>query len=164
MNKKATNKSRNKRYYSLFPKTLASCVEPLARSSIKSYGSSATYILTNWNEIVGPELSDICYPEKIFFPRSQKTDGTLTIVVENGHSTKITYMIPALIERISTFCGYKAVSKIIIGHSYTGSPQKKAPEKVTPLRKQDTQIVEEVADDDLKAALRSLADTMSGKK
>ena len=156
--------SETKRRYSLFPKTLASCIEPLTRPVFKAKGLAGSRILSQWPEVVGNALATRCYPEKLTFPHGKTTDGTLTIAVENGFATEMQYMIPAILERLATYYGYKAVSRIAISHSYAPAraPREKEP-RIPPLADDYAALSEEIADPELKDALQSLAKTLAGK-
>ncbi|OFW80727.1 MAG: hypothetical protein A2887_05910 [Alphaproteobacteria bacterium RIFCSPLOWO2_01_FULL_40_26] len=69
-------------------------------------------LIKNWEEIVGKKYAKFCHPEKTNFNKNEKT---LTIAVHNaatGFFLKNNSEI--LLERIATFYGFKAISKIII--------------------------------------------------
>ena len=156
--------SKDKRYYSLFPKTLSSCIEPLTRPVLKSQGLAGSRLLSQWQEVVGEAMAARSYPAKLSFPRGKTTDGTLTIAVENGFATEIQHMMPIILERLATYYGYKAVSRIIISHSYA---QTQKPKPVKPQNKIDidyTKLADDITDKELKEALSSFANTLSGKK
>jgi hypothetical protein len=147
----------DKRYYSLFPKTLESLIEPLTRPVFKEKGLAGARIITEWPNIVGRSLAAHCIPEKLSFPRGKKTGGTLTIAVENGFATELQHMQPQILERLSGYFGYQSVSRITISHSYlkAQSITKKSTAK-TPCAI-DTSALESLDDPELKLALQSFA-------
>lgn len=154
----------DKRRYSLFPKTLDQVVEPLTRPLLKTQGLAGTKILTHWESIVGAELSAHCLPEKLSFPKGKKTGGTLVISTENGFATELQHMQPVILERLASYFGYAAVSRIVISHSWVHTP---APEKSAPrptLSKDAKHLADNVNDGELKEALDSLARTLAGEK
>lgn len=152
-----------KRRFSLFPRRLGICVEPLVRPVFKKSGLAGTRIIPDWPLIVGSRLAMRCMAEKISFPAGKKSGGTLSIAVENGFSTELLYMQPVILERVNTYFGYQAVSKMIL------SP------RVLPAKREDTvqagrralpnvdnRSIDAMDDSELKEALKSLANTMSG--
>lgn len=154
----------DKRRSSLFPKQVGVCIEPLTRPVLKAKGLAGSRILSEWPSIVGAGLADHCIAEKLSFPTGKKTGGTLTISVESGFATQIQYMQPVILEKLAVYFGYKAVDRIAIAHTYV--PQKpvaKPPAKRGFLNKESVQITAQVEDDELRAALESLARTLSGE-
>ena len=152
----------DKRKYSLFPKTLASVVEPVTRPLLKKQGLAGSRILTEWESVVGPQLARHCLPEKLSFPAGKKTGGTLTISVENGFATELQHMQPLILERIAGYFGYHAVSRIVISHGWQPVMPQEAtapPRKALPAN--CAAMADGVDDPELKAALQSLARTLA---
>lgn len=153
-----------KRRFSLFPKTLASCVEPLTRPVFKAQGLAGSRILTEWAAIAGPQLARHCTPEKLSFPPGKKNGGTLTISVENGFATELQHMQPVILERLAGYFGYSAVARITISHTWTAAAPKKKPAARPPtLPASCARMADNVGDGALKDALQSLARTLSGQ-
>lgn len=149
---------------SLFPKTLAQCIEPVTRPALKSQGLAGSRILTQWSTIVGTKLAQHTIPEKLSFPPNKKTLGTLVIAVENGFAPEIQHMQPVILERLAGYFGYHAVSRITISHTYL--PVTKTPsmtKKTHAIAGNVTEHVNNIADDELRQTLQSLANTMSNK-
>jgi hypothetical protein len=151
----------DKRRYSLFPKALGDCVEPLTRPVFKERGLASARLVTGWAQIVGASLAEHCLPEKLSFPIGTKTGGTLTIAVENGFATEIQHMQPFILEKLAAYFGYRAVARIAISHSFT--PVEAKVKKSTATVNGNIIITENIEDPELKAALESLAKTLSGK-
>jgi hypothetical protein len=157
----------NYRKTSLFPKTLAQCIEPVTRPALKTQGLAGSRILTQWASIVGPKLAQHTIPEKLTFPPAKKTNGTLVIAVENGFAPEIQHMQPVIMERLAGYFGYHAVSRIVISHTYLPN-HSKTPVGASPKKTQHTiagdisQHTKDIADDELRETLQSLARTLSG--
>lgn len=152
----------DKRRYSLFPKTLQSIVEPLTRPVLKAQGLAGSRILTEWESIVGPTLSRHCVPEKLSFPPGKKVGGTLTISTESGFATELQHMQPIIIERLASYFGYSAVTRITISHSWQRAvPEEKPVLKRKALPPECANMADGVEDPELKAALQSLARTLA---
>lgn len=157
--------AENKRRFSLFPKTLAACVEPLTRPALKTQGLAGSRILSDWESIVGPYLFRHTVPEKLSFPRGQKTGGTLVISTENGFATELQHMQPAILERLAVYFGYQAVTRISISHSWAQpAPPLPEPPPAPRLPPECQRVAEGVSDPLLREALASFARTLSGKR
>lgn len=149
---------------SLFPKTLGSCIEPLTRPALKANGLAGSRILTEWPSIVGAQLAAHSSPEKLHFPRGEKTGGTLTISVESGFAPQLQHMQPIILERLASYFGYAAISRITISHSWA-KPAEPLPKRKPPaLPKNSVALTQEVDDPELRAALESLARALAGEK
>lgn len=153
------------RRYSKFPKELSRCVEQLTRPVFKTKGVAAVKLMTDWPSIVGDRLARRSMPEKITFPHGKKTDGTLTIIVENGFAPEIQHMQLLILEKLATYYGYRAVIRIAIGHSYKKpEPAKPAPKNRAPsLPTEAVKLTDTVEDAELKSALTSFAETLSNQ-
>lgn len=152
----------DKRYFSLFPKTLERCIEPLMKPVLKTQGLAGSKIISDWASIVGPELARRSVPEKLSFPAGKKSGGTLMISVENGFATELQHMQPIILERLASYFGYKAIVKLGITHNWPAArpAEAKKPAKA-PLPADCSRMADEVEDDELKAALKSFAQTLS---
>ena len=155
MNKPTYRKS------SIFPKTLSKCVEQLTRPALKTQGLAGSRIITEWKSIVGEKLAIHCQPQKLSFPAGKKTDGTLSIAVENGFAPELQHLQPMILERLAIYFGYRAVSRITISHTYV--PESKKP-AIKPLKKnlsaESMKLVEKVDDLELREALKGIAKTL----
>lgn len=152
------------RKFSLFPKTLSACVEPLTRPALKAQGLAGSKILTEWPAIVGKELAQHTMPERLNFPQGKKTDGTLVISTENGFATHVQHMQPVILERLASYFGYQAVKRITISHGWV--PDVVKTEKIAmkaSLPKGSYALTDGVEDDELRETLASLARTLSGE-
>jgi hypothetical protein len=157
-----------RREWSLFPKTLAYCVEPVTLPVMKKQGLAGIRIITDWPIIVGASLAQRCIPEELNFPRGKKSGGTLSIAVESGFAPQLQHEIPVIIERLANYFGYKAVARITISHSYAAVKAKSMlPPPQPPLQRTGASAIpaalpEEVTDPELRAALESIRRTLGG--
>lgn len=154
-----------RRKYSLFPKRLAQCIDPLTKPLFKARGLAGSQLVVEWPQVVGAELSAYCWPEKLSFSPGKKTDGTLTIAVENGFALELQHMQPVILERVNVYYGYRAVTRLAITQR---PPRAKAPAAAAttapPLTSSQAEnAVRGVSDPELKNALQSLAKTLSGQ-
>lgn len=148
---------------SLFPKTLGQCIEPVTRPVLKSQGLAGSRILTQWPAIVGAKLAQHSIPEKLSFPPGKKAGGTLVIAVENGFAPEIQHQQPIILERLASYFGYHAVSRLVISHTYlpVTASAPKAGKKAKPLPADIRSFTGDIADDELRSTLESLAKTLS---
>lgn len=152
------------RRFSLFPKTLAACVEPLTRPALKAQGLAGSRILSEWRSIVGPMLAEHSLPEHLRFPPGKKTGGTLTISVEHGFAPHIQHMQPMILERLASYFGYQAVTRISISHSWVPkAPEPPKPALKAQLPKGSYALCDGVDDPELKETLASLARALAGE-
>ena len=95
--------------------SLSKTILPFARQILGSRGFVEVDILAGWHEIVGEELAEFCLPQKIDFPRRQKSNGTLYLNVASGaFALEIQHREKFILEKINTRFGYQAVAKIKI--------------------------------------------------
>lgn len=149
---------------SMFPKTLAQCIEPVARPALKAQGLAGSRIITQWPSIVGTKLAMHCAPEKLSFPVGKRSNGTLVISVENGFAPDIQHQQPLILQRLSSYFGYQAVSRIVISHTYIPAIQKKAAKPAAKKNTPHTAIEfnsADIKDDELRKTLESFAKTLS---
>ena len=70
-------------------------------------------ILSEWKNIVGQDLAEHSLPEKISFAKDQRDNGVLHLAVTSGaFAIEISHNTPLILEKINTYFGYKAVTKI----------------------------------------------------
>ncbi len=92
---------------------LTSLLKPIFAGSKKEF-IVINNLVKNWSEIIGEKYAKLCYAKSVTFDKTQKS-AKLTIAVHNAavgffleNSSEI------ILERIATFYGYKAITKIII--------------------------------------------------
>lgn len=95
--------------------SLAKSIMPLARSVLGKKGFVEVDILTNWAGIVGEELADYTFPQKIDFKREMKTNGILHLMVPSGaFALEVQHREKFILQKINTYFGYSAVSGLRI--------------------------------------------------
>ncbi|MEQ8806435.1 MAG: DUF721 domain-containing protein [Rhodospirillales bacterium] len=72
-------------------------------------------ILRHWPEIAGDLLARHTLPDRIIFPRGQRTGGLLHLQAGNSAvATEVQHLKPLIVERVNTYFGYGAVRGIHI--------------------------------------------------
>ena len=95
--------------------SISKMVMPLAKQLLGTRGFIEMELLTNWQYIVGKELAQFSLPQKIAFRKDERTDGCLTISVLSGaFAMEIQQKEPQILEKINSYFGYKAITKIKI--------------------------------------------------
>jgi hypothetical protein len=116
-------------------KTQARPLADILRNTIKDafakQGFAATELVTRWPEIVGPEISAHCEPEKIQWPRPYGSEdqqpGTLVLRVEGPTAVEIQHLSRIILERVNRFFGWQAVTDLRLRQAPLGRREKPAP-------------------------------------
>jgi len=90
--------------------------EPIAReagkvgdAALARAGFRDPALVLRWNEIAGAEVARLARPLRL---SQTQSGGTLTVMAEPGASVFLQHETRVLCERINTFLGYPAVSKL----------------------------------------------------
>lgn len=143
-----------------------SLVHAQIRKVAESRGFAQMRLLTDWDEVVGPEIARLARPEKVGYAR-QGMGATLHVSCVPGGATEVQMMTPVIIERVNACYGYRAVTKVrIVQAAARGFAEPKAtfiPRKTTPKPKLDpaaraklNDTIASIEDDGLRAALATL--------
>lgn len=146
-------------------KTQARPLSDILRNTIKDafakQGFAATELVTRWGEIVGPEISAHCEPEKIQWPRpygdEDQQPGTLVLKVEGPTAIEIQHLSKIILERVNRFFGWQAVADLRLRQAPLGRREKPAlpsPDHATADR--IAASLTEISDEKLRAALARL--------
>lgn len=141
------------------------------REAGSSRGFSETRILTNWAEIVGPEIARIAKPAKVGFAKSG-LGATLTIVASGAHGPELQMQVPTIRERVNACYGYNAISRVRITQvdRHAGFAEQQtafdSPKPETPTA-DPTKVaalgLDNVKDDGLRQALEQLSTSVLSK-
>lgn len=94
---------------------VAKTIRPLAKQLLGKNGYMQIELLSNWEEIVGENLSCYVLPQKISFAKDERTNGTLFLLVFGGaFAMEIENKKLQILQKINAFFGYEALSKIKI--------------------------------------------------
>ncbi|MDX2073392.1 MAG: DciA family protein [Alphaproteobacteria bacterium] len=150
-----------KRRYSLFSKTLKSCVEPVVRPVLKANGLAASKLISEWEQLVGKDMAAHTLPVKLAFAKDKNSEGTLTIACSGVHALTLQHMQPVIIERIASYFGYRAVARIAIEQRPMSAPPAPVIRKIPAAKNVDSTCITEVEDEELRNALSGLAKTFA---
>lgn len=138
---------------------IAKLLPKLVKSTFEKKGFVQAEILLEWSKIVGQEMSQKCTPEKLIFPKGNKTEGTLYLNVQISSGLLIEYGTPLIIDKINSYFGYQAVTRLKIKQVlYNNDPMPYLREKVfknNPLTSEELNQLDQISSDELKEALKS---------
>ena len=83
------------------------------KTILKKGGYNYASIINNWSDLVGKQISNVCYPKSIKTGKELK-DGTLHLNVSHGDQLLVEYNKTNIIDKINVFFGYKFVKNIRI--------------------------------------------------
>jgi hypothetical protein len=154
-------------------KAVGSFLPGLTRKAFEKYGFSTASLITDWATIVGRELAACTAPERLKWPRAERTEddagkgrpgATLVLRVDGGRSLDVQHGARQIIERINAYFGYAAVAELRIVQAPIGvedQPQRSVPRQAAPPL---TQEVAHIADPGLRDALARLgAEVKAGR-
>jgi hypothetical protein len=88
-------------------RALGATLPRLTRTALAKRGGGFAAIVTEWAQIVGPELAAASVPERL-----TASTGVLALRVEGAAAVELQHLAPLLIERINTFLGRPAVTRL----------------------------------------------------
>jgi len=95
--------------------SLAMAALPLLRKIMRKKGMVTADIVTMWEQIVGEDMAQYTFPEKLEFARGEQKQGTLWLKVPGGaFALELQHREKFVIEKVNTFFGYNAVANLKI--------------------------------------------------
>ena len=88
------------------PRALAATLSKVTRPLFREHGFAESGVLNDWPDIVGQALADHTAPERL------GRDGTLDVRVGGGWALELKHLEPVVLERIATYFGYRAVTRL----------------------------------------------------
>lgn len=149
-------------------------VLPLAKQLLGLNGMMEIELLANWSDIVGETLAQYSLPQKIRFNKNERSNGLIELVVLSGaFALEIKQREKQILEKINTYFGYSAVSKLKIIQN--NSPEnfllnKKPIDNVKNFLVSETEqtyiteLVKDIHSDKLRETLNNLGKAVLGKK
>lgn len=130
-------------------------------------------LIQSWEEIVGPRLAPLTWPEKIQWPRRMSDDdpfqpAVLVIACEGAAALHVQHETGEIISRVNAFLGFSAIGRIrIVQKSIDRSPQRPK-RSLRPLsdmeKKRVAGSVASIEDEGLRGSLERLGRTILGAK
>lgn len=143
---------------------LGQTVEALTRPSMRKRGFAENSLLNHWPSIVGPELAAWSCPQKL--AQQHDNGGVLHIAVSGPYALEIQHLEPIILERIATYFGYRAVSRLSLKQTAMdritpppAKPWQPARLSAAEAEKLNT-LLSGISDEELKAALQHLGESV----
>jgi hypothetical protein len=140
---------------------LSDILRKTIKDAFAKQGFAATELVTRWPEIVGPEISAHCEPEKLQWPRPYENEeqqpGTLVLRVEGPTAIEIQHLSRIILERVNRFFGWQAVADLRLRQAPLGRRAKPVPPAVDQeAAERIAASLTDISDDKLKQALARL--------
>lgn len=149
------------------PHLIGRTVPDIAGTALGKRGLAFGALISDWESIVGANLSRHTLPEKLSFPRGKRENATLHIRAMGPIALELQHLEPLILERINGFFGYRAVSKIRLVHAALPNPPRR-PVRVRELTKDEelrlADSTASVENPDLRAVLERLGRAMLARK
>ena len=146
------------------PARLGLFTQRLVKPVFKNRGLMEGKIVTHWAQIVGEKFAHMSFAEKITFPKGKRSEGTLHLNVTSSGALLFQYAQDLILERVNTFFGYKALSKLRMIHGLTLQREAKTPPPLKVLTNEEKawleKQIEGVEDSELQAYLQKLGEAI----
>ncbi len=151
------------------PARLTKEIRTIAQKVLGTRGFAGLDIIESWIDIVGEHIANGIRPEKLTFEKDSRTNGTLHVKSAGGaYAVLFEHQKPLIIEKINTFFGYPAVSKIhIMQGKLHFPPLQETPIQRKPLPRELKLLKEKtdcIADEDLRQKTYQIGLTLLKKE
>jgi hypothetical protein len=138
-------------------RAVADLVPDVGRVAFRKFGFVQSAVLSRWSEIVGERYAGVSSPESIRFPRGERSNGVLSLVVQGAHAPMMQHIAPEIVERVNRFFGYPAVARVAIRQGEVARKPKPAPPSPpAPLPAELGDSLRAIVDPELRAVLEGL--------
>ena len=146
------------------PARLGLFTQNLVKPVFKNRGLMEGKIITHWPQIVGEKFAQMSFAEKITFPKGMRSEGTLHLNVTSSGALLFQYAQDLILERVNTFFGYKALSKLRMIHGLSVEKEAKIPPPPKSLTGEEKAWLEKqmegIEDCDLRVTLQKLGEAI----
>lgn len=151
------------------PERLTKEIRTIAQKVLGTRGFAGLDIIESWIDIVGEHIANGIRPEKLTFEKDSRTNGTLHVKSAGGaYAVLFEHQKPLIIEKINTFFGYPAISKIhIMQGKLHFPPLQETPIQRKPLPRELKLLKEKtdcIADEDLRQKTYQIGLTLLKKE
>ncbi len=137
---------------------VADLVPDVGRVAFRKFGFIQSAVLSRWSEIVGDRYAVVSSPESIRFPRGERSNGVLTLVVQGAHAPMMQHITPEIVERVNRFFGYPAIARVTIRQGEVArAPRPAAAPEPAPVPAEMGESLRAIVDPELRAVLEGLA-------
>lgn len=153
----------NRRRFSIFSQPLSQALTPTLKPVYKKQGFAEHRILSEWHLIVGVQIASYSLPQKLTSVRG-KEGGTLYILAASGRALELQHLQPMILDKIATYFGYKAVTRLTFTQTSSALFRKEAKEAIKPKPAPDEALIaltNQCSDEALRQALLSLGTALA---
>lgn len=148
------------------PRALAATLPKVTKPVLAKHGRAYAALIGEWTNIVGPALAEVSLPEKLATP-ANAMGAVLTVRVAGAAATEFQHLAPQIVDRINTYLGYAAVTRLKLVQAPLPGPQRRPPPRPRPpspaARQAISETVEAVADDALRSALTRFGEAVAAE-
>ena len=130
---------------------------------LKKGGYNYASIINNWSDLVGKQISDVCYPRSIKTGKELKY-GTLHLNVSHGDQLLVEYNKTSIIDKINVFFGYEFLKNIKIVLINKKIDPKKNIILINKKKIKYQKKLEKIQNPELKKKINNLINAFSNKK
>lgn len=143
---------------------VGSFISKPVRKVAESRGFAHGRLLTEWADVVGPDIARLATPVKVGYG-SRMMGATLEVSVRPGAAPEVQMQERLICERVNTCYGYNAIRKLRIVAGSGPRPQPAPKPKPAPprLTKEVQDTLADVKDPTLRAALEGLGSAIHAK-
>lgn len=146
-------------------RAVADLLPEVGGAAFRRFGFVQSSVVSRWPEIVGARFAAVSAPDSIRFPRGQRAEGTLTLIVRGAHGPMMQHIAPEIIDRVNRFFGYAAIARVAIRQGDVPIPAtRKPPPSLKPVPVEIGDSLRAIADPEFKAVLEALAAGISGTR
>lgn len=143
------------------PSTIGKAALKIARKKLPKSGTTLQHLVDQWNDIVGPQLSKLCRPEKV---ASVKGGRKLTLIVVPAAAGLVQHQSEMIRQRVSVAAGGDITKIQIVQGSVGQTPTTIKTPLSVPLNAADQKTLEDsvksIDDKDLRVALIALGEAI----
>lgn len=153
---------------------LSATMAPFVKKLLGAKGMAEVEILSNWKDIVGEDLAKYSLPQRIEFKAGTRNNGTLHLMAASGgFAMEIQHRATLILEKINTFFGYQAVSRLkliqndgFINPEITAKHEDNLEKKLVTEEEQNyiDNITEDIQHEELKNNLKKLGESIFSAK
>ncbi len=136
---------------------------------LKKRGFASRDIITHWSVMAPKPYDTVAMPDKLTWPRGERSAEGATLMLRciPGHALAIAHEGPKIAAAINRYFGFLLVGAVrLSAEPFTPGSGQKAQNPVQPSQSVIAKVgaqVAEVADDDLREALRTLGHALSSR-
>ena len=156
-------------------RSVGTFVPKLTRTAFEKFGFSTAALLTDWAQIVGPQLAQTTAPDRIRWPKTveqdmaggrtgQRSGATLHLSVDPARALDVQYKTGLIIDRINSYFGYRAVADLRIVQARVAMTPPPPVRTRAPVAVAPDPILKSITDDGLRAALERMQQGMMARR